>query len=98
MPRARQGPGRDDCDLPHPRRLGGRGLQDPRQVRGRVRRPLRLDVGGGRHGGAEGAGMKHAANSKQQTAARFARPSEVRIDAARCSLLAARCSLGEALR
>ena len=48
LPRAGQGPGRDDRDLPHPRRLGGRGLQDPRQLRGRVLRPLRLDVGGGR--------------------------------------------------
>ena len=27
LPRARQGPGRDDRDLPHPRRLGGGGLR-----------------------------------------------------------------------
>ena len=40
LPRARQGPGRDDRDLPDPGRLGGRGLQDPRQVRRRVLRPL----------------------------------------------------------
>ena len=56
LPRARQGPGRDDRDLPHPRRLGGRGLQDPRQVRRRVLRPLRLDVGGRRPGRREGPG------------------------------------------
>ena len=47
LPRARQGPRRDDRDLPHPRRLGGGGLQDPRPLRGRVLRPLGLDVGGG---------------------------------------------------
>ena len=38
LPRARQGPGRDDRDLPHPGRLGGGGLQDPRSLRGRVLR------------------------------------------------------------
>ena len=38
------------ADLPHPRRLGGGGRQDPRQVRGRVRRPQYVDVGGGRRG------------------------------------------------
>ena len=48
LPRARQGPRRDDRDLPHPGRLGGGGLQDPRALRGRVLRPLGLDVGGGR--------------------------------------------------
>ena len=47
LPRAGQGPRRDDRDLPHPRRLGGGGLQDPRALRGRVLRPLGLDVGGG---------------------------------------------------
>ena len=30
------GPGREDLDLPHPGRLGGRGLQDPREVRRRA--------------------------------------------------------------
>jgi succinyl-CoA synthetase beta subunit/citryl-CoA synthetase large subunit len=36
----------EGCDrhLPHSRLLGGRGLQDPRQVRSRVLRPQRLDV------------------------------------------------------
>ena len=34
LPRARQGPRRDDRDLPHPRRLGGGGLQDPRHATG----------------------------------------------------------------
>ena len=40
VPRARLRPGREDRDLPHPRRVGGRGLQDPREVRRRVLRPL----------------------------------------------------------
>ena len=51
-----QGPRRDDRDLPHPRRLGGGGLQDPRPLRGRVLRPLGLDVGGGRAGRGEDPG------------------------------------------
>ena len=40
-------PGREDRDLPHPGRVGGRGLQDPRAVRRRVRRPLGVDARGG---------------------------------------------------
>ena len=47
LPGARQGPRRDDRDLPHPGRLGGGGLQDPRALRRRVLRPLGLDVGSG---------------------------------------------------
>ena len=47
MPRARLRPGREDRDLPDPRRLGGRGLQDPREVRRRVLRPLGVDARGG---------------------------------------------------
>ena len=46
LPRARQGPRRDDRDLPHPGRLGGGGLQDPRPLRRGVLRPLRLDARG----------------------------------------------------
>ena len=42
VPGARPQPRREDRDLPHPRRMGGRGLQDPPEVRGRLRRPLRL--------------------------------------------------------
>ena len=42
--RVRQEPGRGDRDLPHPRRLGGGRLQDPREVRRRLLRPQRLDV------------------------------------------------------
>ena len=38
--------GREDRDLPHPRRVGGRGLQDPREVRRRVLRPQRVDARG----------------------------------------------------
>ena len=45
--RARLRPGRDDRGLPHPGRLGGRRLQDPREVRRRVLRPHRVDVRGG---------------------------------------------------
>ena len=45
-----QGPRRDDRDLPHPGRLGGGGLQDPRQVRHRVLRPLGVHARGGRAG------------------------------------------------
>src|SRR6201992_2312185 len=56
LPRARQGSGRDDRDLPHPGRLGGRGLQDPRALRGRVLRPLGLTVGGRRPRRRQGAG------------------------------------------
>ena len=48
LPRAGQGPRRDDRDLPHPGGLGGGGLQDPRPLRGRVLRPLCLDARGGR--------------------------------------------------
>ncbi len=40
-------PGRHDRDLPHPRRVGRRRLQDPAEVRRRVLRPHRLDVRGG---------------------------------------------------
>src|SRR4029077_7108086 len=47
VPGARQGPRRDDRDLPHPGRLGGGGLQDPGALRRRVVRPLGLDVGSG---------------------------------------------------
>ena len=43
-------PARDDRRLPHPRRLGGGGREDPRQVRDRVPRPHDLDVGGGGRG------------------------------------------------
>ena len=39
-------PGRDDRDLPHPGRLGGGGLQDPRPLRRGVLRPLRVDARG----------------------------------------------------
>src|SRR5947208_11238183 len=46
MPRARVRPRRQDRRLPHPGRLGGRGLQDPREVRRRVLRPQRLDARG----------------------------------------------------
>ena len=46
LPRAGQGPGRDDRDLPHPGRLGGGGLQDPRPLRRGVLRPLRVDARG----------------------------------------------------
>ena len=35
-------PGGEDRDLPHPGRVGGGGLQDPREVRRRLRRPFRL--------------------------------------------------------
>ena len=47
LPRARLRPGREDRDLPHPGRLGGTGLQDPREVRGRVLRPQRVDARSG---------------------------------------------------
>ena len=47
LPRAGLRPGREDRDLPHPGRLGGRGLQDPREVRRRVLRPLGVDARGG---------------------------------------------------
>ncbi len=53
LPGARQGPGRDGRDLPHPGRLGGGGLQDPRCLRDRVLRPLRVAVGGRRTRGRE---------------------------------------------
>src|SRR4029079_10927803 len=46
----------DDRDLPHPRRLGGGGLQDPRALRGRVLRPLGEHVGGGTPRGGEDPG------------------------------------------
>ncbi len=42
LPGARLRPIREDRDLPHPRRVGGRGLQDPQEVRRRLRGPLRL--------------------------------------------------------
>ena len=56
--RARLRPGREDRHLPHPRGLGGRGLQDPREVRDRVRRSVGLDARGrppGRGQGRSGA-------------------------------------------
>ena len=49
-------PGREDRDLPHPRRLGGGGLQDPREVRRRLRRPLGLAQRGGAPRGREDPG------------------------------------------
>ncbi len=39
---ARARPGGEDRHLPHPRRVGGGGLQDPREVRRGLRRPLRV--------------------------------------------------------
>ena len=47
VPGARLRPGGEDRDLPHPGRVGGGGLQDPREVRRRVRRPLGVDARGG---------------------------------------------------
>ena len=44
VPRARPRPGGEDLDLPHPGRVGGGGLQDPREVRRGVRRPLRVSL------------------------------------------------------
>ena len=58
LPRARLRPGREDRDLPHPRRLGGRGLQDPREVRRRVLRPLRVDARGRAARGGEDPGLR----------------------------------------
>ena len=49
-------PAREDRDLPHPRRLGGRGLQDPREVRRRVLRPLGVDARGRAARGREDPG------------------------------------------
>ena len=49
-------PAREDRDLPHPRRLGGRGLQDPREVRRRVLRPLGVDARGRAARGGEDPG------------------------------------------
>ncbi len=46
-------PGENDRDLPHPRRLGGGGLQDPRQIRDRVLRPVGVVVGGRGPGGRQ---------------------------------------------
>ena len=46
LPRAGPRPGREDRDLPHPGRLGGGGLQDPRALRGGVLRPLGVDARG----------------------------------------------------
>ena len=46
LPRARLRPGREDRHLPHPGRLGGGGLQDPREVRRGVLRPLGVDARG----------------------------------------------------
>src|ERR1017187_4242795 len=42
LPGARLRPGREDRHLPHPRSVGGRGLQDPGEVRRGLRRPLRV--------------------------------------------------------
>ena len=42
VPGARTRPRREDRDLPHPGRVGGGGLQDPREVRRRLRRPFRV--------------------------------------------------------
>src|SRR5581483_8569002 len=53
LPRARPRPGGEDRDLPHPRRVGGRGLPDPASLWGRVRRPLRLAARGRKAGGGE---------------------------------------------
>jgi succinyl-CoA synthetase alpha subunit/succinyl-CoA synthetase beta subunit len=50
LPRARHGPGGEDLDLPHPRGVGGRGLQDPRALRRALRRPLDVPARGGPHG------------------------------------------------
>src|SRR5262249_22969026 len=44
---------REDRDLPDPGRVGGRGLQDPGEVRRRVRRPQRLAARGRLARGAE---------------------------------------------
>ena len=49
--RARLRPGGEDLDLPHPRGVGGGRLQDPREVRGQVRRPQRVSERGRAAGG-----------------------------------------------
>ena len=53
LPRPRLRPRREDRHLPHPRSLGGRGLQDPRALRRGVRRPERLHARGGPAGRRE---------------------------------------------
>ena len=54
VPGARLRPGREDRDLPHPGRLGGGGLQDPRALRRALRRPLDLAARGGAARGRKG--------------------------------------------
>ena len=56
--RGRARPRRGDRDLPHPRLLGGRGRQDPRALRRRVRGPVRLHARGGAARGREGRGRR----------------------------------------
>ena len=48
---ARPRPGGEDLDLPHPRRVGGGGLQDPRALRRPLRRPQRVPERGRADGG-----------------------------------------------
>ena len=87
LPRARLRPGREDRDLPHPGRVGGGGLQDPRALRRRVRRPHRLDARGGADGRREDRGGGHERSSSTQTrrsssrASPAARPSTSRASA-----------------
>ena len=64
LPGAGLRPGREDRDLPHPGRLGGRGLQDPREVRRRVLRPLGVDARGGAAGGREDPEERLAQSSR----------------------------------
>ena len=53
VPGARPRPGGEDRDLPHPGRVGGGGLQDPRAVRRGLRGPLGLAQRGGTQGRRE---------------------------------------------
>ena len=54
VPGARLRPGGEDLDLPHPGRMGGGGLQDPRALRRALRRSLDLAARRGPDGGAKG--------------------------------------------
>src|SRR2546427_217807 len=59
VPRAGLRPRGEDRRVPDPRRLGGGGLQDPREVRRRVLRPQRVDARGRKARRREDPGLDH---------------------------------------
>ena len=83
LPGARLRPGGEDRDLPHPRRVGGGGLQDPRALRRGLRRPLRLAQRGRPSRGREDRRQAASTNAYIYSYTAFAVARTARVPEAR---------------